>query len=78
MYNHKSLEDFVGFLFHIKVWENPTVNLEEQKKEIKKKILLAVEPFSYEVKLLITVRGIIPLSALAFLADVADIERLKR
>ena len=51
--------------------------LEEQKKEIKKEILLAGEPFSYEVKLLITVRGITPLSALAFLADVADIERFR-
>ena len=42
------------------------VILEEQKETIKKEILLAGEPFSYEVKLLITVRGITPLSALAF------------
>ena len=40
--------------------------LEEQKEAIKKEILLAGELFSYEVKLLITVRGITPLSALAF------------
>jgi transposase len=51
--------------------------VEEQKEKIKKEILLAGEPFSYEVKLLITVRGITPLSALAFLADVADIERFR-
>ena len=51
--------------------------MEEQKETIKKEILLAGEPFSYEVKLLITVRGITPLSALAFLADVADVERFK-
>ena len=51
--------------------------IEEQKEEIKKEILLAGEPFSYEVKLLITVKGITPLSALAFLADVADFERFK-
>ena len=51
--------------------------LEDQKETIKKEILLAGEPFSYEVKLLITVRGITPLSALAFLADVADVERFR-
>ena len=51
--------------------------VEEQKDAIKKEILLAGELFSYEVRLLITVRGITPLSALAFLADVADIERFR-
>jgi transposase len=51
--------------------------VEEQKKKIKKEILLAGEPFAAEVKLLITVRGITPLTALAFLADVADIRRFK-
>ena len=50
---------------------------EELKDAIKKEILLAGEPFSYEVKLLITVRGITPLSVLAFLADVANIERFR-
>ena len=50
---------------------------EEQKEEITRDILLAGEPFIDEVKLLITVRGITPLSALAFLADVADIERFR-
>jgi transposase len=51
--------------------------VEEQKKNLKKEILLAGEPFAAEVKLLITVRGITPLTALAFLADVADIRRFK-
>jgi transposase len=51
--------------------------VEEQKKKLKKEILLAGEPFAAEVKLLITVRGITPLTALAFLADVADIRRFK-
>ena len=53
------------------------MEIEEQKEEIKREILLAGEPLSYEVKLLITVRGITPLSALAFIADVADVERFK-
>jgi transposase len=51
--------------------------IEEQKDRLKKEILLAGEPFAAEVRLLITVRGIIPLNALAFLADVADIRRFK-
>jgi len=51
--------------------------VEEQKKKLKKEILLAGEPFAAEVRLLITVRGITPLTALAFLADVADIRRFK-
>jgi transposase len=51
--------------------------VEEQKNNLKKEILLAGEPFAAEVKLLITVRGITPLAALAFLADVADIRRFK-
>jgi transposase len=51
--------------------------VEEQKKNLKKEILLAGEPFTDEVKPLITVLGITPLTALAFLADVADIRRFK-
>jgi transposase len=51
--------------------------VEEQKNKLKKEILLAGEPFEAEVKLLITVRGITPLTALAFLTDVADIRRFK-
>jgi len=51
--------------------------VEEQKNGLKKEILLAGDPFADEVKLLITVRGITPLTALAFLADVADIKRFK-
>jgi transposase len=51
--------------------------VEEQKKNLKKEILLAGKPFTDEVKPLITVLGITPLTALAFLADVADIRRFK-
>lgn len=51
--------------------------VEEQKNRLKKEILLAGEPFTAEVRLLITVRGITPLTALAILADVADIRRFK-
>jgi len=51
--------------------------VEEQKNNLKKEILLAGEPFAAEVKLLITIRGMSPLTALAFLADVADIRRFK-
>ena len=50
---------------------------EEQKNNLKKEILLAGEPFAAEVKLLITIRGMSPLTALSFLADVADIRRFK-
>ena len=53
---------------------SPRKRMEE---EIKKEILLVGEPFSYEEKLLITVRGITPLSALAFVAGVANVERFK-
>jgi len=51
--------------------------VEEQKTNLKKEILFAGEPFADEVRLLITIRGIAPLTALAFLADVADIRRFK-
>jgi transposase len=51
--------------------------VEGLKNNLKKEILLAGEPFAAEVKLLISVRGIMPLNALAFLADVADIGRFK-
>lgn len=49
--------------------------IEEEKGRIKKEILLTGEPLHEAVKLLITIKGITPLVALAFLADVGDIER---
>jgi transposase len=64
-------------------WVSIQINLkllwevEGYKKRIRKEILFAGEPFGDAVKLLISVRGITPLNALAFLADVADIRRFK-
>ena len=47
----------------------------EQKEQIKTSIIEMGKFFSKEVKLLITIKGISPLLALAFLADVGDITR---
>jgi len=49
--------------------------LEEEKKRLKKEILLTGEPLKESVKLLLTIKGIAPVVALAFLADIGDIER---
>lgn len=49
--------------------------VEEEKGRIRKEILLAGEPLKDGVKLLMTIKGIAPLVALAFLADIGDIER---
>ena len=43
-----------------------------------KEIILTGEPLQDDVNLLITIKGVTPLIALAFLADVADINRFKR
>ena len=50
---------------------------EEAKGEINKAIILIGEPLQGDVNLLITIKGITPLTALAFLSDVADINRFK-
>ena len=47
--------------------------LQEAKQSLQEEIFLAGEPLKDKVKLLITVRGILVLTALAFLADVGDI-----
>ncbi len=49
--------------------------VEESKERIRKEILLIGEPLKEGVKLLITIKGITPFVALAFLADIGDIER---
>ena len=49
--------------------------IEEEKERIRKEILLTCEPLKDAVKLLITIKGVAPLVALAFLAEVGDIER---
>ncbi|KKL67239.1 hypothetical protein LCGC14_2136970 [marine sediment metagenome] len=49
-----------------------------EKERIKREILLAGESLKEAVKLLITIKGITPLTALAFLADIGDINRFKK
>ena len=51
--------------------------VQEQKKQLAKEIFYAGKPFEKEVKLLISIKGITPLSALAFLSDVGDVRRFK-
>lgn len=51
--------------------------VEEQKESIRKEILLTGEPLKEAVTLLITIKGIAPLVALAFLADIGDIGRFR-
>lgn len=49
----------------------------EKKNAIIQYIILAGAEFQNQVELLITIRGITPLIALAFLADIGDISRFK-
>ena len=49
----------------------------EKKEELVNEILRIGEPLKEDVELLISIRGITPLTALAFLADVGDIRRFK-
>jgi len=52
-------------------------NLTEQKETMKKLIIEMGTSFEREIRLLITIKGVTPLLALAFLADVGDIKRFK-
>jgi transposase len=49
----------------------------EKKEQLTKEIFYAGKPFEKEVKLRISIKGITPLSALAFLSDVGDVRRFK-
>ncbi len=51
------------------------VELAEQKEGLKREIYQAGRPFEAEVKLLLSIRGVTPLLALVFLAEVGDIKR---
>jgi transposase len=51
--------------------------VEEAKERLATEILLAGEPLKNDVELLISIKGVTPLIALAFLADVADIRRFR-
>ena len=52
-------------------------NLEEKKEALKEEIYQAGEPFEAQVKLLLSIRGVTPLLALAFLSEVGDIMRFR-
>jgi len=52
-------------------------NLFDQKEILKREIYKAGLPLKEKVKLLISIKGVSPLLALAFLADVGDISRFK-
>ena len=49
----------------------------EQKEQLTKEILYAGKPFENQVKLLISIKGISALTALAFLSDVGNVARFK-
>ena len=51
--------------------------LEEKKEVGKEEILRAGRPFELKVKLLLSIRGVTPLLALAFLSEVGDIRRFR-
>ena len=51
------------------------VSLQDQKESLKRQIYQAGRPLEVEVKLLISIRGVTPLLALAFLSEVGDITR---
>ncbi len=51
--------------------------VKEQKEQLGKEIFYAGKPFRKEVKLLISIKGITPLSALAFISDVGDVSRFR-
>jgi transposase len=51
--------------------------VQEAKERLTVEILLAGEPLKSQVELLISIKGVTPLIALAFLADVADIRRFR-
>jgi len=51
--------------------------LERAKQQLWEEIVLAGEPLKEKVRLLLTLRGVSPLTALAFLADIGDIRRFR-
>ncbi len=52
-------------------------NLEQKKEALKEQILQAGKAFEAQVKLLLSIRGVTPLLALAFLSEVGDIRRFR-
>ena len=52
-------------------------NLEEKKEVIKGEILRGGKPLEAQVKLLLSIRGVTPFLALAFLSEVGDIRRFR-
>lgn len=51
--------------------------VQEHKKQLAKEIFYSGKPFEDQVKLLISIKGISVLTALAFLSDVGDVTRFK-
>jgi transposase len=53
------------------------IRVEEQKEALKGEIYRAGKPLEAQVKLLLSIRGVTPLMALAFLAEVGEIRRFR-
>jgi len=53
------------------------VSLQEKKEAIRAEIYRAGKPFEPQVKLLLSIRGVTPLLALAFLSEVGDVRRFR-
>ena len=51
--------------------------VKEEKEKIRKEILVVGEPLKEAMKLLMTIKGIAPIVALAFLTDIGDVKRFK-
>lgn len=61
----------------LKISLNIMWKVQEEKERLVEEIMYAGKPFEKQIKLLITIRGITPLTALAFISDVGDITRFK-
>ena len=53
------------------------VSLQEKKEALRAEIYRAGKPFEPQVKLLLSIRGVTPLLALAFLSEVGDVRRFR-
>jgi transposase len=71
----KGMELSVASLICIRASLVLLASLDEQKKTLRRQICHVGRAFESQVKLLISIRGVTPLLALAFLAEVGDIKR---
>jgi len=51
--------------------------VQEEKEKIRKEILVVGEPLKEAMKMLMTIKGVAPIVALAFLTDIGDVKRFK-